>query len=214
MRLAHTPDDGPLRGALEDNYRTGALVGRGDPQTNRSADARHGLGIQRRVQPRRQAVAAGGFNYEVRVWDAATGEPVGQPMTGRTGSVWSVAYSPDGKRIASASDDFTVRLWDTDTGQPVGGPLRGHTQTVKSVAFSPDGNFLVSGGYDKTLRLWLNYPDAASGLCAKLPANMSRQQWRDWVSPDIGYIAACPGTASCPVVVGAVAGGDQGALTV
>jgi TIR domain len=30
-------------------------------------------------------------------------------------------------------------------------------------------------------------------LCRKLTTNMSRKQWRDWVSPDIGYIAVCPG---------------------
>jgi hypothetical protein len=29
-------------------------------------------------------------------------------------------------------------------------------------------------------------------LCAKLTANMSHQQWRDWVSPDIEYQQACP----------------------
>jgi WD40 repeat protein len=31
-------------------------------------------------------------NYDstVRVWDAATGAPVGDPFTGHTGSVWSV----------------------------------------------------------------------------------------------------------------------------
>ena len=36
-------------------------------------------------------------------------------------------------------------------------------------------------------------PDPASALCAKLTTNMSHQQWRDWVSPDIDYIEACPG---------------------
>jgi hypothetical protein len=30
-------------------------------------------------------------------------------------------------------------------------------------------------------------------LCAKLTANLSHQQWRDWVSPDIGYTTLCPG---------------------
>jgi hypothetical protein len=29
-------------------------------------------------------------------------------------------------------------------------------------------------------------------MCAKLTTNMSRQQWRDWVSPDIDYINVCP----------------------
>jgi hypothetical protein len=29
-------------------------------------------------------------------------------------------------------------------------------------------------------------------LCAKLTGEMSRQQWRDWFSPDIDYIKLCP----------------------
>jgi len=30
-------------------------------------------------------------------------------------------------------------------------------------------------------------------LCDKLTTNMSHQQWRDWVSPDIDYVTLCPG---------------------
>ena len=46
--------------------------------------------------------------------------------------------------------------------------------------------------------LWLAYPDATSAVCAKLTANMSHQQWRNWVSPDIDYIKVCPDLASRP----------------
>ena len=35
-------------------------------------------------------------------------------------------------------------------------------------------------------------------LCDKLSANMSRKQWRDWVSPGIDYIAVCPGLPIAP----------------
>jgi WD40 repeat protein len=84
-----------------------------------------------------------------------------------------------------------VRLWDVATGQPLGDPLI-HANAVSSVAFSPDGERIASGGAN-TVQLWPAYPDATSALCAKLTTNMSHQQWRDWVSPHIDYIAVCPG---------------------
>ncbi len=49
----------------------------------------------------------------VRLWDAVTGQPVGPPLTGHTGQVESVAFSPDGTRIVSGSGDNTLRLWPT-----------------------------------------------------------------------------------------------------
>jgi WD40 repeat protein len=71
------------------------------------------------------------------------------------GTVRSLAFSPDGRRIISGgSDDRTLRLWDAATGLAALPPLVGHTDVVTSVAFSPDGHRIVSGSDDHTVRVW------------------------------------------------------------
>ena len=99
-------------------------------------------------------IVVGNVDNALRVWDADTGKPVGEPLTGHTDTVWRVAFSPDGRRIVSGSADNTLRVWDADTGKPIGEPLTGHTGTVWSGAFSPDGHRIVSGSADNTLRVW------------------------------------------------------------
>ena len=82
------------------------------------------------------------------------GEPLRAPLDGYQGSVTSIAFSPDGKRIVSGSDDKTIRLWDAETGESLRAPLGKHQGGVMSVAFSPDGKHIVSGSYDNTIQLW------------------------------------------------------------
>ena len=146
--------------------------------------------------PDNRRVAAGGNDNTVRLWDTTTGEPIGDPITSQN-AVYSLAFSRDGTgtRLVTGSSDGSVQLWDvaTDRAQPVGDSIVGHQDKVTTVAFSADGGRdFFSGAADGIVRTWPTMA-TAEDLCNKLTENMSRKQWSEWVSPEVGYEPVCEG---------------------
>jgi WD40 repeat protein len=90
---------------------------------------------------------------EVWLWDLETRQ-VTQVFQGHTGSVMSIALSPDGDFVVSGGyHDHDIHVWDVETGQQAY-MLEAHAGAVKSLAFSPDGTMFASGSYDDTVRVW------------------------------------------------------------
>jgi WD40 repeat protein len=124
--------------------------------------------------PDSKLLASAGSDGYVRLWNPATGQPVGALLpayAGSGGSVSGVAFSPDGTLLAAAYGDGYVRLWNPATRQPVGVPLpayAGSVAAVHGVAFSPDGKLLATADADGTVRTW-DMPLSANpyaALCA------------------------------------------------
>ena len=76
-----------------------------------------------------------------------------QTLTGHSGSVYSVAISPDRRTLASGSGDKTIKIWNLATGELIR-TLSGHSDWVSSVAINPDGRTLASGSGDNTIKIW------------------------------------------------------------
>ena len=72
-----------------------------------------------------KSLATGGKDGKLRLWEAATGQPRGEPIPAQRATVFSVAFSGDGKTLATGGRDGRLRLWETTTGQPRGEPIAG-----------------------------------------------------------------------------------------
>ena len=96
---------------------------------------------------------------EVSMWDIAKGQRL-RTFAGHTGTVFSVVFSADDKRVLSGSSDQTLCLWEISTGRCIR-VFKGHIDAVMSVSISSSGRWVLSGSNDTTLRLW----DTSTGRC-------------------------------------------------
>ena len=81
-------------------------------------------------------------------------------LSGHSGWVLAVSFSPDGTQLATGSMDNTIRLWDPVTGKQQGNALKGHTKWLTSLSWEPyhlqepGRPRLASASKDGTARIW------------------------------------------------------------
>lgn len=105
----------------------------------------------------------------IKLWDAATGQPLrelgARPMgadastvsagtkLGHTDRVRAVAFSADGTLLVSGGADRTVRLWEVATGRELQS-FRGIADAVHALALSPDGRVVATANRESSRGLW------------------------------------------------------------
>jgi WD40 repeat protein len=178
-RIVLAGDDGAVRsleldtGRLLDDALTGhagparavvvtpdgrQIVSGGDDGAVRVWDLPSGTGVLRGHQEAVHAVAvhgdliaSGGKDGTVRIWDRSTGRPAHRPLTGHSGSVNAVAFTPDGLLVSGCNDHY-LRIWEDFAGEPPIEIDTGHTGGIRAIA--TDVNQIVSAGWDSFIRIW------------------------------------------------------------
>ncbi len=89
---------------------------------------------------------------DVIVRDAWTGERI-VTLRGHAAHLFSIAFTPDGRRLLTGGRDGVLRVWDTSTWDEVVG-LDGPGGYLWALRFSPTGEMLVSGGSNGVYRFW------------------------------------------------------------
>ncbi|MCX5788943.1 MAG: protein kinase [Elusimicrobia bacterium] len=100
----------------------------------------------------RRIATADGEAHTVRLWDAASGAPLGEPVA-HEAALSRLLFSANGALLLTAGRDGTAHLMNARTGRRVGSPLA-HGAEIWSAAFSPDGSAAATGGMDGVIRLW------------------------------------------------------------
>ncbi|HLK69600.1 MAG TPA: SUMF1/EgtB/PvdO family nonheme iron enzyme [Bryobacteraceae bacterium] len=128
------------------------------------------------------AAAALGFVVSRR---APAGVPEILIPLGHAGQVYSLQWSPDGKRLASAGADATVKVWEPATGSLLRS-MAGHNESVVFAGWDAAGKELATDGPNRGISLWHAGTGALDRVIARNSDTILRLAW----SPDRTMFAA------------------------
>ncbi len=144
--------------------------------------------------PSGKFLATGGFDEQIYLRDAESGQPIGRPLK-HPGWISTLSFNQDGSRLASSADEKII-LWDVNSHQPIGQPLQGG-----AAKFSPDGKYLAASGSGNIVQLWnMDVQNWLKRACQRAGRNLTMVEWETYF-PGEKYRKTCPEHPSDPQIL-------------
>jgi len=117
------------------------------------------------MSPDGSRLFSGSWDGSIRMWDAASGEPLGTFALGLP-PIHEVKLDPDGTRLVSSHFDQTFRLWDVASAREIAvrhaarpetaivPPTRFSPAGIEFLSFTPDGSTILVGTRDGHFTAW------------------------------------------------------------
>jgi len=95
-------------------------------------------------------------------------------------------------------DTRDVRVWQSNNGKPLRVLPYAYRRPV--AALSHDGRYLASSGPNQAWRISIELieiepSDPAAAACARVPRNLTMEEWRELIGPDTPFRQTCPSVA-------------------
>lgn len=108
-------------------------------------------GFNCQFSPSGNSIIVGGSNGKIVMINKNTGQ-ITKTISGHSGWVMALKYSPDGSYFVSGGIDNQVKIWDT-TGTIIS-TLSNHTDDISSIDIKFDGSRIYTASKDKTVKCW------------------------------------------------------------
>ncbi|MEW6349906.1 MAG: AAA family ATPase [Thermodesulfobacteriota bacterium] len=107
-----------------------------------------------------RGIARGEGNH-LDVWDMQSGTRL-RTLDGLDEPMWSLAVTPDLKRVVAGDEYSNIHQWHLETGEWISA-LPGQRNSLHDMSLSPDGKCILASSGNNTLRLW----DLETGECLR-----------------------------------------------
>jgi WD40 repeat protein len=140
----------------------------------------------------RPVVISASADETVRVWDLATGRPIGDPFTGHTSGVTVVVVvgELEGRPVViSASADRTVRMWQLASERPIENDVASQPWHVGNVTITPDEGPIDGTHLGITIKAGNeNIEPAATVEIFSAPLSMRVEDYQLCVGTELGLL--------------------------